>query len=148
LAEVYPALERGVVDGVITGPDVANRTKLFEVAGNCTDLMLGPGAGYSMVSDRAWTGLPPDIKTKFEALLPEFRKMSWDLGFEEDKEHLAAVIAKGVKAVVPARAEWVPELRRIAETTVVPAWVQRSGQAGALAFNESIAPIVGFKAKV
>ena len=37
LAELYSALERGVVDGCITGPEVAAGAKYHEVVQNVTD---------------------------------------------------------------------------------------------------------------
>lgn len=147
LAEVYPSLERGVVDGLITGPDVANRFKLHEVLGYGTDLLLGPGAGYMIASQRAWDKLPKDIRAKFEALLPEMQKINWDVAFQENKEHIAAVKKNGIKLTIPAKPEWVPQLKKIAQDVVIPAWTARAGAPGVAAFNKVIAPIVGFKAK-
>lgn len=147
IADVYSSLERGVIDGAITGPEVAAGFKYHEVVQYVTDLMLGPGAGYVVVSDKAWKSLPPDVRKEFEALLPELRKMSWDLVAVDNKQHFDTVLARGVKATMTAKPEWVPQLKKIAREVVVPAWVSRSGPRAAPAFNEAIAPIVGFTVK-
>lgn len=147
IADVYSALERGVIDGCVTGPEIAAGFKYHEVVQYVTDLMLGPGAGYVVVSDKAWRSLPPEFKKELEALLPEMRKMSWDLTAVDDKQHLETVVARGIKPTIPVKKEWVPELKRIARETVAPAWAARSGPKAAVTFNEVIGPIVGFTLK-
>lgn len=146
LAEVYPALERGVVDAVITGPDVANRTKLYEIVGYVTDLMFGPGAGWVVISDQTWSSLSPDLRSAVEGLLPELQQRGWELAFQENEENLKAVMAHGVKATIPVKPEWRDKLQEIARKVVIPAWATRAGPDGVAAFNEAIAPIVGVTA--
>jgi TRAP-type C4-dicarboxylate transport system substrate-binding protein len=147
ITEVYSALERGVVDGAVTGAEVANGFKYEEVCTHVTDLLLGPGAGFAVVSQRAWDALPDDMRGEFEALLPEMRKMSWSVTRDDDRTNLEALISRGIKPTVPAKPEWVPVLKKIAEESVVPAWAQRVGPDGVAAFNKAIAPIVGFTIK-
>jgi TRAP-type C4-dicarboxylate transport system substrate-binding protein len=144
IAEVYSALERGVLDGAVTGPEIANGFKYEEVVGYASDLLLGPGAGYVVVSEKAWNALPDDIRTEFEALLPRMREISWEVTTNDDQENLKALEARGLKVNIPAKPEWIPECKRIAAEVVVPQWVERTGPEGAAAFNEAIAPIVGF----
>ena len=48
---------------------------------------MGPGAGYTVVSQKAWRGLPPDIKKEFEAIIPQLRKISWDTTKQDDQEN-------------------------------------------------------------
>ena len=148
LAELYSALERGVIDGCITGAEVAAGSKYQEVVGHVTDLLMGPGAGYTVVSQKAWRGLPPEVKKEFDALIPELKKISWELTAKDNKEHLDTVLGRGIKPVIPPKPDWLPQLKKIAQDVVVPEWVKRSGGAAAAkAFNDSIAPIVGFEAK-
>ena len=145
IVEVYSALERGVIDGAVTGAESANGFKFDEVCSNVTDLLLGPGAGYAVVSEKAWNRLPSDLRKEFEALLPRMRELSWEGAYVDDRENLAELIARGIKATIPAKPEWVPQLKRVGETAVVPAWAARVGPKGSAAFNKVIAPIVGFK---
>ena len=147
IGDVYSALERGVIDGCVTGPEIAAGFKYHEVVQYVTDLLLGPGAGYVVVSDKAWRSLPADMRKEFEALLPEMRKISWELAARDDKQHLDTVVSRGIKPTIPAKPEWVPQLKKISQEVVVPAWASRSGPRAAPAFNEAIAPIVGFAIK-
>lgn len=147
LSEVYSALERGVLDGAVTGPEIASGAKWHEVVTHVTDLLMGPGAGYVVVSEKAWNGLAPDVRKSFEALLPELRKIGWDLASVDNKQHLEIVQSRGIKATIPAKPEWVPQLKKVAQEVVVPAWAARSGPRAVAAFNEAIAPIAGFKIK-
>jgi len=147
LAEVPQALERGVVDAVITGPDVANRTQLYEVVDYVTDLMFGPGAGWVVVSDRAMSRLDENTRTELEGVWDELQTRGWELANEENQTNLDAVIEQGVEAKVPVPDEWKPRLQEIAKEVVLPAWVDRAGgDAAVTAFNDAIAPIVGVEA--
>lgn len=145
IGEVYSALERGVLDGVVTGAEIANGFKYEEVLGHCSDLLLGPGAGYVVVSQRAWDSLPDDIRTTFEGLIPEMRRISWDVAADDDERNLSELASRGLNITRPAKPEWIPECKRIAEEVVVPQWAERAGPEGVEAFNKVIAPIVGFK---
>jgi TRAP-type C4-dicarboxylate transport system substrate-binding protein len=144
IAEVYSALERGVIDGAVTGPEIANGFKYEEVVDYVTDLLLGPGAGYVVVSEQAWNKLPDDIRGEFEALLPRMREISWEVTTSDNDDNLKALKERGLTVNVPAKPEWIPECKRIAAEVVVPQWVERTGPEGREAFNEAIGPIVGF----
>jgi TRAP-type C4-dicarboxylate transport system substrate-binding protein len=144
ISEVYSALERGVVDGAVTGAEVANGFKYEEVCSHVTDLLLGPGAGYAVVSDRAWSKLPADLRAEWDALLPRMRALSWEGAYTDDSDNLKELIGRGIKATYPAKPEWIPQLKKVAQTSVVPAWATRVGPRGSAAFNKVIAPVVGF----
>ncbi len=146
ISEVYSSLDRGVIDGVVTGPEIANGQKYHEVASNVTDLMFGPGSAFVVVSEQALSSLPADLKTAFDAAVPQFRKLSWEVTADDNKDNLDATIQQGIKPVVPVKPEWVPQLKKIAQDVVIPGWVKRAGPDGAAAFNKVIAPIVGFSA--
>ena len=147
LAEVPQALGRGVVDAVITGPDVANRTQLDEVVGYVTDLMFGPGAGWVVVSDRALSRLDAETRAELDGVWDELQDRGWALAYEENETNLEAVIGRGVVAKVPTPEEWRPRLQEIAREVVLPAWAERAGGDEAVeAFNAAIAPIVGVEA--
>ena len=146
IGEVYSALERGVIDGCVTGPEIGNGFRYEEVVDYATDLLLGPGAGYVVINEKSWDGLPDDIRTTFEGLLPEMRRISWDVTTDDNERNLAELESRGLKLNIPAKPEWIPECKRIAEEVVVPDWAERAGPEGIAAFNKTIAPIVGFKA--
>jgi TRAP-type transport system periplasmic protein len=144
LAEVYTALERGTVDAVVTGPESGAGLKLNEVVTYVTDLQLGVGAGFVVVSRRSWDALPADIKTIIEGLVPELNRLGWVLGAEDTKLGLDTVVQRGMKLTGEAKPEWRPTLQKIAREVVVPSWAKRAGPDGQKAFNETLAPVVGF----
>jgi len=53
-------------------------------------------------------------------------------------------INDGFKTVIPAKDEWVDDLLEIGQTATVPNWVERAGPEGKAAFNQYLAPVVGF----
>ena len=147
LAEVPQALGRGVVDAVITGPDVANRTQLDEVVGYVTDLMFGPGAGWVVVSDRALARLDDETRAELDGVWDELQERGWALAHEENDTNLEEIVGRGVEAKVPTPEAWRPRLQEIARDVVLPAWADRAGGDEAVAaFNEAIAPVVGVEA--
>lgn len=144
LAEVYTALERGVVDAVVTGPESGAGMKLWEVVDHVVDLRLGVGAGYVVVSQDSLDALPDDVRAVFEELQPELNELGWSLGTKDTKAGLDEVQANGITATIPAKDEWQAELDEIARTVVVPNWAKRAGPESAGAFNEVLGPLVGF----
>jgi TRAP-type transport system periplasmic protein len=144
LAEVYTALARGTVDAVVTGPESGAGLRVYEVAGYITDLQLGVGAGFVVISRQSWDRLPADIKKTVEGLIPELNRLGWSLGEEDTKLGLDTSVQKGMEATIPAKEQWRPALNRIAREVVVPGWVNRAGPDGIKAFNQALAPIVGF----
>mgnify|MGYP000993769009 CR=1 FL=1 len=65
--DVYPALEKGTIDGVIAPLDVLKSLNIAEVVNYCTTLDIPSylHAGISMNWD-VWNSLPPDIQKIFE----------------------------------------------------------------------------------
>lgn len=143
LAESYTSLERGTVDGLVTGPETAAGMKIYEVTKYVIDLNLGVGAGFNVVSRKSWDALPADLKQKLETFLPEMSRRGWDLGAEETKTGIEIVTKNGVEAIIPGRPEWAPTLAKITREVVLPSWSKRAGPQGAKLFNEVLGPIVG-----
>lgn len=144
IAEVYSALERGVIDGAVTGPEVANGFKYEEVVDYATDLLLGPGAGYVVIAQSAWDNLPDSYRAAFEEILPRMREISWEVTSLDNEKNLEELASRGLTVNIPAKPEWIPEFKRIAQEVVVPQWAERAGPEGVAAFNQAIAPVVGF----
>lgn len=146
LAELYTAIERGAVDGAVTGPEWAMGVKLWDIVSHVTDLRLGVGAGYVVVSRKSWQGLPADIRGVLEKLAPEVTRRGWDLGATDTKIGVNTAVKNGIKATIPAKPEWQAALAKIAKDVVVPGWAKRSGADALSLFNANLSPIVGFNA--
>ncbi|MBB6469108.1 TRAP-type C4-dicarboxylate transport system substrate-binding protein [Aminobacter lissarensis] len=146
-AEMYSALERGVIDAVVTGPDQIFGQKLNEVATHVTDLQLGDSPFYTIVSESAWSALDPEHIKLLEELKPEFTDRGWKSVEMNNKQGLDYAAQNGMTVVTPSREEWREQIKTIGRDVVVKNWAKRAGSDGVTAFNEIIAPIAGFKAE-
>jgi TRAP-type C4-dicarboxylate transport system substrate-binding protein len=146
-AEVYTALERGVIDAGVTGGDAGHGQRWYEV----TDYINGPLTSWpsslNMMNKDVWDGIPADLqailieegaRTELEAL--RVGAIQNDLGLQKN-------IDAGMEFV-----EFSPVLRELSDVAVVesivPNWVNRVGGPGqpiVQVFNEKIGTIVGIK---
>ena len=146
-AEVYPALERGILDAGVTGSTPAYGQKWYEV----TKYIVGPLSTHPhnaiVVNLDVWNKLPPD----FRAVLKEE-------GAKTEAENLRLVLEwdrEGVDLNVEAGmiySDFTPEMKeRIREGAieiVLPNWVGRVGGPDTpevKVFNEKVGPIVGMR---
>lgn len=143
-AEVYSALERGTVDGAVSGPDAIPGLRLYEVAKYVTDLQLGQSPGHLIVSRKSWDALPADLKKVIEDMQADLIKVGWEAGKVNDKDGIDVAINKGMTVTVPAKPEWKDQLAK-AGREAVKQWAGRVGPQGVADFNAVLAPIVGFK---
>ena len=146
-ADVYTALERGVLDAGITGGTPGYGQRWYEV----TDYLYGPivgsvGVTYITVNGDKWRQLSAEnrailkeVGAEFDAENRRLLKEVWDpdginLNVEEGMEY--SDFPADVKA----------KMRETALDIIIPNWVQRAGGAsseGVNIFNEKVGPIVG-----
>ena len=146
-ADVYTALERGVLDAGITGGTPGYGQRWYEV----TDYLYGPivgsiGVTYVTVNGSKWEQINEEnrqilkeIGQEFEAENIRLLKEQWDpdginLNVEEGMAY--SDFPDDVKA----------EMRVTALETIIPNWVERAGgpdSEGVKIFNEKVGPIVG-----
>ena len=146
-ADVYTALERGVLDAGITGGTPGYGQRWYEV----TDYLYGPivgsvGVTYVTVNGEKWAELSPanqqilkDVGQEFDAENRRLLKAQWDpdginLNVEEGMEYHD--FPDEVKA----------KMRETALKEIIPNWVDRAGgpsSEGVQIFNEKVGPIVG-----
>ena len=146
-ADVYTALERGVLDAGITGGTPGYGQRWYEV----TDYLYGPivgsvGVTYVTVNGEKWAELSPanqeilkEVGREFDAENRRLLKAQWDpdginLNVEEGMEYHD--FPDDVKA----------QMRVTALETIIPNWVERAGgpnSEGVQIFNEKVGPIVG-----
>jgi TRAP-type transport system periplasmic protein len=144
LADVYTALQLGTVDGAVTGPEFAAGAKLWEVISHVTDLRLGVGAGFMVVSEQSWQSLPEEYRAVIDELVPELRKRAWDIGRRNTEDNLKVVVENGIQATIPAKEAWREPLQEAALDVVLAGWAERAGPDGKTSFNDYLAPIVGY----
>ena len=145
-AEVYTALERGILDGGVTGANAAYGQRWYEVA----DYMAGPLPLFTVenatFNPDVWNNLPQD----FQAILLE-EGAKYELEFFRVTPILSSL---GIPKLLDEGMTYNPfseEIREflfeeVALKRVVPQWVNRVGgpQTEAVAlFNKTVGPVAG-----
>jgi TRAP-type C4-dicarboxylate transport system substrate-binding protein len=68
MGEVYTALAKGTIDGVVAPQDTLKAMRFAEVVKYCTPVSLGRGAYYSRAMNRtAWQRLPPELQAVIDS---------------------------------------------------------------------------------
>lgn len=156
--EVYGALERGVADCGVTAALSGNAAKWFEVTTTMYNLPVSWGVGGYYVSLRWWNSLDPAVRGFVEQVFRRVEDGQWELGRAGTTDGVACntgdaagcrigtVVtgARRMQVVEPSDADR-QRLQSILQTTVVPRWVARCGARCGQQFNDTVAPIVGFR---
>lgn len=143
-ADVYPSLQRGVIDGAITGTEHVKASSLWEVTKYMTNVNIPPMGSYIVMGSRSLAKIPADLRSIFTDVSKELTDLGWQLGRDNDTLGFEYALEKGMVLTREAKPEWVPRLTKISAENIVPWWAGRSGPKAKAAFNEFIAPIVGY----
>lgn len=144
-AEVYTALERGTLDGAITGTKPGLGLRWYEVSKYLVGpIAMRPHVALS-INKNTWRRMPKDLQA---ILKEEAEAIVEGKAFEAievwNQEGIDKNVEKGMEHQ-PFSPEVQAAIKEILRTKVVPDWVRRAGgQVAAQRFNEIIAPLVGF----
>jgi TRAP-type C4-dicarboxylate transport system substrate-binding protein len=145
-ADVYPALERGVLDGAVTCGSCAVGQKWFEVTNNLTGPVPGTFAEtFITFNGTEWNSLPAD----FQAILKEEGALHSErakaAALNSDVESEGDLIELGM-----THANFTPEMLVIikdaAKNAVIPNWAERAGGFESEAvklYNSKVGPVTG-----
>ena len=148
--EVYTALERGIIDAAVTGPDAAFGQRWYEVV----DYMNGPLtsflATHNVVNADVWEAIPADLQ---QILVEEGAKAELEamrLASVQNLEPVRKNIEAGLEVV-----EFPPEVKERSFDValiqhVIPGWLHRldypnEGDQAVEVFNEHVGPFVGLR---
>ena len=146
-ADVYTALERGVLDGGVTGGEPGHSQRWYEV----TDYLYGPIVGsvavayYTMGSD-SWNQLPPDIQQIVLEVGREYEDLARKTLIEEWNPFSVSANVDSGMVHRPFSDEVQAKMREVALEVILPNWVDRTGGPNSDAvqlFNNKVAPIIG-----
>ena len=146
-ADVYTALERGVLDGGVTGGEPGHSQRWYEV----TDYLYGPIVGsvavayYTMGSD-SWNQLPPDIQQIVLEVGREYEDLARKTLIEEWNPFSVSANVDSGMVHRPFSDEVQAKMREVALEVILPNWVDRTGGPNSDAvqlFNDKVAPIIG-----
>ena len=146
-ADVYTALERGVLDGGVTGGEPGHSQRWYEV----TDYLYGPIVGsvavayYTMSSD-SWNQIPPDMQQIVLEVGTEYEELARKTLIEDWNPFSVSANVESGMIHRPFSDEVQEKMREVALNTILPNWVERTGGPNSDAvqlFNEKVAPIIG-----
>ena len=144
-ADVYTALERGVIDGALSCGSCGHGLRWYEVADYLVGPIISVGHSWFTINQARWDEMPADFQQIIMEEGARHAYLNRQLLFEHyAPAAIAENIAEGMELV-----EFSPEMkaaqRQSAIDRVVPGWVDRVGGADSEAaqiFNELVAPIV------
>ncbi len=100
MGDLYLALEKGVIDGVVLPTEILISRRLVEVTKYVTDIDLGHDSFFVIMNQNTWNKLPEEIKKIFDELsgdwAVDFTGNAWDR-FDKDAEK--QVKAKGIEFI-------------------------------------------------
>ena len=146
-AEVYAALERGILGAGVTGGDAGFGQRWYEVADYLAGPLISWPANDMVMNKDKWEELPPDLQA---IVLEEAAKAEMEmlrLGAIQNEVGLL----KNVEVGGMEYTEFSPELRAKSDEAVIngviPNWADRVGLDSPWidVFNEKFRPIVGYE---
>ncbi|CAN5499033.1 C4-dicarboxylate TRAP substrate-binding protein DctP [soil metagenome] len=126
-AEVYQALQTGVVDGTENPWSNIYSKKFHEVQKYIMDSNHGVLDYMVITNAKWWNGLPADVRKGLNDAMVESIKFGNKVAFDEDAAFRAKVIADNKAKVLPMTKEQLTAWR----TAMKPVWKQFEGEIGA-----------------
>lgn len=144
ITEVYGALQRGLIDGLVTGTEHIQGMSLWELTESMNDVGIAPSTGFIVVSNRSWNALPEDIQASIDGLSEELSDEGWRLGARNAEIGIEVARENGMNLDNLTTPEaWQRELKHVAEDVVLPWWAGRAGPDATPMFNEHLGGQVG-----
>ena len=144
-AEVYTALERGILEAGVTGGDAGHSQRWYEVISYINGPLTSWPSSHNVVNKEVWEAIPTDLQEIWKEEAAKMELEALRLGSIQNELGLQKNIDAGLEYI-----EFGPEMRALSDnaviTEVVPNWVDRVGGPDAHfveVFNQNIAPVVG-----
>ena len=145
-AEVYTALERGILEAAVAGADAAHGQRWYEV----TEFMAGPLVSFpstnNIINGEKWSKIPSDLQQILieEGAISELEALR--IASIQNEMGLAKNLKQGL--VLHEFNDEVNErsLNSSVIEHVIPAWINRVGSTDhriIIVFNEQVGPLVG-----
>lgn len=150
-AQTVDHVRRGDVDCAITGGMSGHAIGLHEVTRHISPFAVNWGLSMFGANLSAWESLPADIRATLQTELPRLESAIWaDAERQTQLGMLCNTGQAGCPEGKPGRMQGVKadalDQQRLTEafrTSVLPAWLQRCGQACAAVWNQFLAPLTG-----
>ena len=151
-AEVYTALERGILDAGVTGANPGLSQRWYEVTDYMNGRLYSFNSTTNVVNGDVWAAIPADIQ---QILLEEGARQELE-ALRLTAIHNVTGISRNIEAGLEL-VEFGPEAqalsKRAGAESVLPNWLQRlgypdEGQDVVDVFNEKIGPFVGLEVQL
>ena len=147
-AEVYSALERGVLDAAVTGAASAIGQRWYEVSNYINGPLTSFPSDNNVVNGKVWAGIPADLQ---QVMIEEGAKAELEalrIASIQNEVGLLRNTNEGLKFVKFSQEIEDRSLKSAVMEHVIPAWVNRVGggdQPVIALFNEKVGPLVGLR---
>jgi TRAP-type C4-dicarboxylate transport system substrate-binding protein len=129
--EVYPAMDKGTVDGGTANPGYAGDYRWQEIAPYYFELMLGNvGDMFIGINKDSWKRIPADIQKMFLDLQVEAIKTGHKLYQGNAENNLKTWVAKKIVTVTKPSAADVALLEKTAKNVIWGNWVKKMEKRG------------------
>lgn len=126
MSEVYPALQRGVINGGVTSLEGVMGNKWYEVLKYVNDWPMGNGSYIWVANKKSWAALPSDLQKQVVKLFEDKYEMAtFHGGLKDDEEQTRKLQQMGVTFVKPEPAEVEKYLANV--PPVLAKWKERVG---------------------
>jgi TRAP-type C4-dicarboxylate transport system substrate-binding protein len=130
--EVYTSLQRGVVDGAVTGALAGNTASWYEVAGYVYPMPVGYSMQAHVANLKFWNGLPADVREYLTKKMKDLEDELWRVAGEATELGINCNTGKdpckygkkGKMTLVPVSAEDKAKAQKAAQEVVLPKWAK------------------------
>jgi TRAP-type C4-dicarboxylate transport system substrate-binding protein len=125
-ADLYQALEKGVMDGALLPWEAISALKFYEVVDYALDESFSGTTGFCVMNQKKWDSLPADIKKAIEKISYENAAAQMGRVYDVKEDAQAAIERSGRKLVTnnlsdSDRAEWINNLQPLWDKWVADA---------------------------
>lgn len=153
--ETVANIQAGNVDCAITGAMSGNAIGLHEVTTHLHASATTWGVAMFGANLAAWNALPPKVRTTLTTHLPLLEKAIWADAERQTRDGVACNTGRkecvggklGRMVEVSATPQDEQRLRQAFRTSVLPAWLERCGNACVPMWNRVMAPTTGIQAE-
>jgi TRAP-type C4-dicarboxylate transport system substrate-binding protein len=145
-ADVYGALERGVLNSGLTGTDPGYGQRWYEVTKYIHCCISARPHVALLINKDIWNSIPPESQKIMQEEADKIEQKNFELIAQWDTDGLRKNIEKGM-IEKPLTPEMIEAIRKVVREQVIPKWIERTGGPngeGVKYFNEIISPHVGF----
>ncbi|HSB05764.1 MAG TPA: TRAP transporter substrate-binding protein DctP, partial [Thermodesulfobacteriota bacterium] len=130
--EVYTSLQRGVIDGAVTGALAGNTAAWYEVSSYIYPMPVGYSMQAHVANLKFWNNLPPDVRDFLTKKMKELEDELWSAGTQATGDGINCNTGKdpckhgkkGKMTLIPVSAEDKEKMKRAVEEVILPQWAK------------------------